>query len=103
VLGRGIIGCFAVMVVAPAALAAAPSTGLRPFRGIEVAPSCSPSPGGLSEFQFVVVNRRPTTVKSVRLDVYFGSGTRLTIVPGHHDPRTMFHIVSRHAWKASRP
>ena len=47
----------------------------------------------------MVVNRRPSSVGSVRLDVYFGSGTRLMEMPGYRDRRTTFHIVGHHAWQ----
>jgi hypothetical protein len=99
VLVRAIIWCLVVVIVAPVALAASPSTDLRLFGGVQVVPSCSRYPGGSSEFQFVVVNRRPTSVGSVTLDVYFARGTRLFPIPGYQDGQTMFPIVGHHAWK----
>ena len=93
---RAVICCLVAMFAVPAA---SPATGLRLFSGVQVVPSCSRYPGGSAEFQFVVVNRRPTSVRSVRLDVYFARGTRLFPVPGYHDAQTMFPIVGSHAWK----
>jgi hypothetical protein len=99
-LVRAMIGGVAMLLVAPAALAASRSTGSRLYDGVEVVPSCSSSPGGSAAFQFLVLNRRTTSVGSVRLDVYFRDGTRLMSAPGYHDLRTTFHIAGRHAWRA---
>jgi hypothetical protein len=101
VLVRWIICCLAALAVSSPALASNASTGLQAFDGVQVIPTCSRSPGGSSEFQFVVVNRRPTTVGSERLDVYFTRGIRLTPVPGYHDPQETTRIVGRHAWETA--
>ena len=54
------------------------------FDGVQVAPSCSSLPFGSLEFEFIVVNRRPTPVGAVRIDTYFRHGARLDEVPGFH-------------------
>jgi len=99
---RVLLAALLVAAVAPAARADMPSASSHDLGALQVTARCSDAPGGTREFDVSVANRGDTGVGDLRLDAYFSNGTRLTFLPGFHDPRTgvPFHLAGRHAWSS---